>query len=503
MALDGLRRLVARLSPSGDITSRAVQSGLWLGATNAVTRFLLLGRFIVVAWIVGLEGLGLFGAAVLALTAVERFSELGLDAALIQREEENVDEYLDTVWVLTILRGVALAAILYAAAPLAALFIDDTAVIPLVRLLALSPLLYGVRNPAVVYFEKDLAFDRRFAFLFTGVLLNVVVAITLAYRWADTGQAVTALIVGVIVGEATRTVMSYVLHGYRPSLAFDLEHAKEIIGYGKWMTATAFLVFLVHEGDDYFVGWFLGAASLGAYQLAYRIGNAPATEITSVISRVVFPTYSKIQRDAHALREGFFRTVTMTTLLSFPAAAGVAVVAPTFVLGVLGPEFTPAIRPLQVLAIWGLLRSYGATTGPLFQAVGNPDYVTKIQAAKLAIIVVAIYPATAAYGIVGTGAVIVGATIVADTPWASYLALRETDGSARRLVRTLSFPAAGSAVMLVAVYALQQQLPTSALSLVAQILFGVAVYGVCVLAFDRLGYDAVPLIRDSVRAARG
>lgn len=503
MALDGLRRLVAALAPSGDITQRAVQSGLWLAGTNVLTRVMLLVRYAVVARIVGIEGMGLFGFAVLALTVVERFSELGLDAALIQREETDVDEYLDTVWVLTLLRGALLAAVLYLAAPFVAAFFDNPAVTPLVRLLALSPLLYGVRNPAVLYFEKDLAFDRRFAFLFTGVLLNTVVAIALAYRWAGTGRAVFALVVGVVVGEATRTVMSYLLHGYRPALAFDLDQAREIIGYGKWITATAILVFLVHEGDDIFVGWFLGEAALGAYQLAYQFANAPATEITSVVSRVVFPTYSKIQGDAHALREGFFRTVTVTTLLSFPAAAGVAVVAPTFVLVVFGAEFAPAIPALQVLAVWGLLRSYGATTGPLFNAVGNPDYVTKIQAAKLVVIAALIYPATARYGIVGTGAAVVVATVVADTPWASYLALRETDGSARRLARALAYPAAGSLVMLGAVYALQQQLATGVLSLVAQVLLGVAVYGACVLVFDRLGYDVVPLLRETVRAARG
>jgi O-antigen/teichoic acid export membrane protein len=48
---------------------------------------------------------GLFGIALVTQSALTRLTKLGLDIALIQHRDENVDAYLDTVWTLEMLRG--------------------------------------------------------------------------------------------------------------------------------------------------------------------------------------------------------------------------------------------------------------------------------------------------------------------------------------------------------------------------------------------------------------
>jgi len=202
----------------------------------------------------------------------------------------------------------------------------------------------------------------------------------------------------------------------------------------------------VNQGDDAFVGWFLTATALGYYQFAYKFSNAPATEVSHVISSVVFPAYSKIQDDIDQLREGFYRTLNLTMFLSFPMATGIAVIAPSFVLTFLGEKWLPIVPAMQVLAAWGLLRSIGATVGPLFNAVGRPDYNTKFQIFKVIFMAIFILPATEAYGIVGTAAVVVGHTLITN-PAADYLAINIVDGSYRRFLANLAYPAVGSLLM--------------------------------------------------------
>ena len=43
------------------------------------------------------------------------------------------------------------------------------------------------------------------------------------------------------------------------------------------------------EAANIFVGKLLGITALGFYQMAYRISNMPATEVTQIISEVMFP----------------------------------------------------------------------------------------------------------------------------------------------------------------------------------------------------------------------
>jgi PST family polysaccharide transporter/lipopolysaccharide exporter len=189
--------------------------------------------------------------------------------------------------------------------------------------------------------------------------------------------------------------VSYVIHGYRPRPEFHHGIATDLFDYGKWILGSGIVLFLINQGDDAFVGWYLGATALGFYQLAYRFSNAPATEVTHIISRVVFPTYSQIQTDKEKLRTGYFRTVQIVTVISFPMAVGIAVVAPTFVRAFLGEQWLPTILAMQILAFWGIIRSLGAAVGPLFNALGQPDVNTKLQTLKLVIIAIFIYPATA------------------------------------------------------------------------------------------------------------
>jgi PST family polysaccharide transporter/lipopolysaccharide exporter len=226
----------------------------------------------------------------------------------------------------------------------------------------------------------------------------------------------------------------------------------ELFDYGKWILGSGIIVFLINQGDDAFVGWFLGASALGFYQIAYRFSNAPATEVTHIISRVIFPTYSKIQSDSEKLREAFFTTVQLTTLISFPMAAGIIIVAPPFTRGFLGDQWIPAITVMQILALWGGLRSLGATTGPLFQAVGRPDYATKIQFGKLVIIAILIYPLTARYGFAGTALVIVGNSLFFSEPLASYVAIKTVGGSYQRFFKYLIYPLIGSCIMIVTIW---------------------------------------------------
>ena len=62
----------------------------------------------------------------------------------------------------------------------------------------------------------------------------------------------------------------------------------------------------------------------------------------------------------------------------------------------------PAVPAMQVLCIYGAIRSIGATTGPIFQAVGKPGILTRLAAIQLVMLIVIIYPLTIKFGIFGT-----------------------------------------------------------------------------------------------------
>ena len=497
---DVYRLLKEKLLAGDGIRDRAVKGSIWLFAIRGLGRGLELIKLAVLARILAPEDFGLMGIALLVMAAIEHFSKLGLGTALIQRKEENVDPYLDTAWVMKLGRGAALGAVAFLAAPLFASFFDDPRVTDLVRALAVLPMLRGLFNPGIVYFKKDLEFHRQFAFDTTGNVVNFVAALGFAAVY----PSVWALVFGHLVEEVVKLGISYLLHEYRPSIRFDLPKVKELFGYGKWITASGAVLFVLNQGDDAFVGWFLGATALGFYQMAFRFGNAPSTELSQVVSNVLLPTFSKVQQETERLRKTFQRSLQLITFASFPAAIGVIVVAPLFVSVILGEKWLSLVEELQILAIWGLFRSLRPVFNNMFQAVGRPDISTKISFARLVLMSAVIYPATAAFGTEGTA---IAVTIPAALSMlvGGYIAVGIVELRVREFVVELSYPLTSALVMGATVYYAREQsvLGTGILELVGLILLGVIVQLLLTWTLSRTtSYDVWSSVMAAVGAVR-
>jgi O-antigen/teichoic acid export membrane protein len=243
-------------------------------------------RTIILARLLAPEDFGLLGIALLSISMLETFSKTGFDSALIQKKE-NVESYLDTAWTVSALRGILLFFILLFSAPLIARFFNTPAAAQVIRVIALFTLLAGLRNIGILFFQKELEFNKQFSYEFSATLVDLTVAITLAFILRN----VWALVWGGLAASLVRLVLSYVLHPHRPRMRIDREGFQELFGFGKWVLTSGILVFLVTQGDDILVGKLLGVTALGLYQMAYTLSNLPATEVTHMISKVTFPAH--------------------------------------------------------------------------------------------------------------------------------------------------------------------------------------------------------------------
>jgi PST family polysaccharide transporter/lipopolysaccharide exporter len=482
--VEAIRSLVLRLVPSGGIAEQTIKSGIWAAIINFSDRFLQLGMVIILARLLDPSDFGLLGIALLSVAVMRKFTKLGLNTALIQDEEENVDHYMNTVWMLQIARGLVIVGIAYVAAPYVAGFFDEPRTTDVLRVVALSPLLIGLRNPYIVYLRKNLEFHLEFVYRIAGTVMQVATGIALAVIFRN----VWALVVGNLVGHVVRTLVSYLIASSRPRPAFDTQRARELVNYGKWITGLSVFGFLFGQGDDAFVGWLLGATALGFYQTAYRFSQSPSTEITNVISMTMLSSYSKIQNDLDTLRRTYFDVLSIVITFSAPVTVGIIVVAPDFVTLFLGRDWVPAIAVMQILAIWGYMRSLGATSGPLLKSIGRPDYNAKASFAKTVLLAILIYPATEFYGIVGTSVAVVLSAALTSEPYVAYSVLSELEASVKTLLWRISVPTAASLGMGATVVGVKVALPfgRSFPRFALLVAVGAASYAVILLSVDRL-----------------
>lgn len=427
-------RISNLLKPGATLSQRVARGGLWVFALRIINRVFALASTIILARVLAPKDFGLFGIALLAMGGLDTFSQTGLYTALVQKKQD-ISPYLNTAWTVQAIRGGLLALVLFATAPYVAAFFGTQAAKPILQVIGLSTLVQGLTNIGVIYFDKELEFHKQFAYQFSGTLANVGVAILAVLLL----RSVWALVFGLLARNIVQLVVSYFIHPYRPRLTFNQGQFKELFDFGKWVLGSTILIYLITQGDNIFVGKFLGLSALGFYQMAYQISNMPATEITHVISQVTFPAYSKLQTDIPKLKEVYLKILQFTTFLSFPVAGLIFMLAPDFTRIFLGEKWLPMIPAIQILVFGGLLRSIQATAGIMFIASGKPILDTQGQCLRLLTLAILIYPLTIKYGILGTSLSVV-ISILATTIWFSFRAVKITGCLIKEFNKLIVFP---------------------------------------------------------------
>mgnify|MGYP000745866271 CR=1 FL=1 len=198
---------------------------------------------------------------------------------------------------------------------------------------------------------------------------NTVSQIIVAISAAIILKNVWALVFGCMAGHLVSLIMSYIIHPYKPKLKINTKIVKELLNFGKWVwcnNCNNIITFIALQGDDIFVGKFLGSISLGLYQVAFKFSNIMASEITHVIGRVTFPAYAKLQNNVVKLREASLQTIEIVSCLSFPLASGILSLGHDFVYIFLGKKWIPMVPILHILTISGLVALFREQVGHYF-----------------------------------------------------------------------------------------------------------------------------------------
>jgi O-antigen/teichoic acid export membrane protein len=398
--------------PGGTLSQRVVHGGFWVFALRISDRLFKFTRTIILARVLAPSDFGLLGIALLAMSTLETFSQTGFQAALIQKKED-AEDYLDTAWTVSALRGIVLFAILCLAAPYVASFFHNPAGAPIIRAIGVSVLLRGLSNIGVVYFQKELEFEKQFVYQLSGTIADLIVAITAALILRN----VWALVLGLLAGNLVRLVMSYWIHDYKPRLRFERGRVSSLFSYGKWMLLSGILILVGARGDDAVVGRVLGASALGLYQMAYRISQLAVTEITYVVGQTAFPAYSKLQDELEDLQRGYYRVASFSATLSMPTAMAIAMLGSDFTGLFLGEQWLPMAPVLALLAAAALVKSIVTTGSPLFLGSGNPQSEFQMQLARGLTVAVLIFPLTTTWGMSGAAVTVVVSGLSMLTVW--------------------------------------------------------------------------------------
>ncbi len=387
---------------------RQVTRGVfWVGLSTLTTQTLAFITRLVLLRILLRTDFGLVASATVAISALQLFREFGFGEALIYRRD-RVREAADTMFVLLFVISLVLYGLaLLGAVPIATFFYpgaaqlsDRAQLAEILRILGMIMVIGSLGQVPLTMLAREMDFRKRLLPDIVPEVIKDTVTIVLALK----GFGVWSLVYGQLVDITLTAILAWVVAPLRPRPRIHLSVAREMFAYGKHIQASQILIYFITNLDNMFVSRMRGADDLGVYSQAFTLSNTPATHITRLLGQVMFPALSRVSASLADVRRVFLRAVKYTAMVSIPLSVAIFVFTPPFMDILYGAKWMNAIVPMQLLVIYGGIRSIAANMGPVFKAGGKPQWLVGIATWRLATMLILLYPATVWYGIVGVSA---------------------------------------------------------------------------------------------------
>jgi len=384
-----MKTMIQNLNKS--MKSRALHAGAWTLIGYGVGQGLRLGSNLIMTRLLVPEMFGVMAIANIVLYGLALFSDFGLGQSIIQRRRGEEPVFLNTAWVVQIIRGaiLCLAALLIALG----LYIADAyhllpadsvyahSYLPaIVSALAFSPLISGFESNKLALARRKLELG-----LVTQIeLASQFAALCSMLAWAMVDRSIWALVTGALVSIGVRVILSHVLlHGPKNGIAWDRECFREIIGYGKWVFLSSILGFLLASGDRLMLGGLVDAKILGLYSIAYLMISSIQQVAGKLIDNISFPLLSEVIRDKPEEVRSKYYKLRMPVDIALLLLTGILFFSGHVIIDLLYDGRYAAAGPMLEILSLALFENRFGVTGQYYMARGVPRVLIPLIGSRI------------------------------------------------------------------------------------------------------------------------
>jgi O-antigen/teichoic acid export membrane protein len=355
------------------LSQRAAKGMIWAYGAYLSGRLMTLLSTALLARLLLPDDFGVIGFALIVLNFIEVVRSFGINDALIYHDEA-LDLTADTAFWINLAVGAAQYGVLFALAPWIAQLFNSAALTDIVRVMGLAFIFEGLGQAHAAILQKDLRFRRRFL----PDLISAVVKGVATVAMALGGLGIWSLAFGHLVGVSVRVAALWQLSAWRPRLRFAWSRARALWQYGVHILLFNLLAVALDQADQMVIGLILGATQLGYFTVAYKIPELLMANFSLILTRILFPIFSRLKDDRAALTNSFLATTQYTAFVTFGVGFTLFMVAPQLVAFVYGEQWTEAVPLFQVLSLLGIAYTIPWAAGDAVKALGRPDLQTKL-----------------------------------------------------------------------------------------------------------------------------
>ncbi|MES1925305.1 oligosaccharide flippase family protein [Salinisphaera sp. T31B1] len=433
--------------------------------------------------IFGQSSLTIVLVALLAIIVTAPFEE-----ALTQRKVVDSRHFRTALTVVT-----ALSVVICGVVFTVGLIVDHVAgeQYPVAATVAWFSVILFAQGPISIYTalaRRQRAFKRIAMSNLSGDTIGTAVGLALAWSGVGVWSLLAVRFVSAFV------VLSALMAGSPVRFGFGLsrDRLRDLSSFAGWLFAVRCTDRISDALFQGLVASFFGLNGAGYLNMALRIIEPMRGVTGSMGHNIAMSFYVRAQDDPARLRASVEQTLSSTSLLLLPLFIGLAASGPTIITLLAGAAWAPSGPLVSCLSLAAALTACTNFLQSAIAARGRVDLTFAATALELGLMVIALWGLTH-WGLLAVGA----ARLVSNAGEAIFnvaAAGRVFDLRARRILRLIGPVALSAAAMGCVVAAVGSRLAgafSPGMTLVAQILLGVAMYTVLALLFHRVALRSV------------
>ena len=291
---------------------------------------------------------GLAGELAIFTAIASALQESGFISALTNRKNTSKLDY-DSVFWFNVGVSAMIYVILFFSAPLIVSFFHEPELLWLSRYAFLGFFFasFSITPRAILF--KQLKVKQQSIIGITSLLISGIVGITMAFCNMTYWSIITQNIVFVTVV----SILSWYFSGFRPQWQFSFQPIREMFGFSCKILITNIFNCINNNVFSLLFGRFYTKHDVGQYTQADKWNKMGSNMITGMVQQVAQPMFVQVGDEELRLQRAFRKMLRFTSLISFPAMFGLAMVAPEFIVIAVTEKWLPSAELMQMLCIAG------------------------------------------------------------------------------------------------------------------------------------------------------
>jgi len=320
---------------------------------------------------------GLIAMIMVIIGMANVFTDVGLGAALIQRQRVRPVHY-SSVFYFNVSVGLVLTLLTYFLAPSISSFYNNESLTPLIHVMSFSFLIGALSSVQNTRLRKELNYALLTKLGLTSSLLSGIIGISMAFLHFGVWSLVAQLLAMGIIYNLLLWKRSH----WKPEWSFSWKALTQLWGFGFRMFLSGMLDTVFTRLDFLIIGKLFPPATLGYFQRAKSLDSMVVQYSSGSLMAILFPVLSKVQNDLPRFQNIIIKSLGIISFVIFLLLGMLYLNAREVIVILFSDKWLPSVHFFKLFLLSGFAYPVSALLVSVLSSRGNSKAFLRLEIYK-------------------------------------------------------------------------------------------------------------------------